>query len=117
MNAVPGIDEKKLKKVLLARQRELLTLISVGEVIKTETELDQQRVGRLSRMDAIQQQAMEEETGRRRAMELQRITSALERIANKDYGYCTACDEPIAAERIINDPATPLCIHCAEVAS
>ncbi len=117
MNAVPGIDEKKLKKVLLARQRELLTLISVGEVIKTETELDQQRVGRLSRMDAIQQQAMEEETGRRRAMELQRITFALERIANKDYGYCTACDEPIAAERIINDPATPLCIHCAEVAS
>lgn len=54
-------------------------------------------------MDAIQLQAMEKETNRRREAELKRINSALKRIHSKDYGYCMACDEPIANERLEND--------------
>ena len=92
-------------------------MIESSAETKTETELDQQRVGRLSRMDAIQQQAMEEETARRRDQELGRIQAALERMDNDDYGYCTACDEPIAPKRLENDPATPLCIDCASRAA
>ena len=107
MSNSPVIDEKKMKKVLIARKKELLTIISIGE---------ENSVGRLSRMDAIQLQAMEKETNRRRELELKRINSALKRIQSKDYGYCMACDEPIANERLENDPATPLCINCAEVA-
>lgn len=114
MSQAPGIDVKKMKKLLLARRKELQTLIDSGEETKTDTELDQQRIGRLSRMDAMQQQAMEDETGRRREKELQRISTALDRIDNDDYGYCTACDEPIALKRLENDPATPLCITCAQ---
>ena len=116
MSNSPVIDEKKMKKVLIARKKELLTIISIGEENSINTELDQQRVGRLSRMDAIQLQAMEKETNRRRELELKRINSALKRIQSKDYGYCMACDEPIANERLENDPATPLCVNCAEVA-
>jgi DnaK suppressor protein len=117
MSTAPGIDSKKIQKLLAARREELLTLIDVGEETKTDTELDQQRVGRLSRMDAMQQQAMEDETGRRRDKELHRIASALDRLESDDYGYCTACDEPIAFKRLENDPATPLCISCAQKAS
>tara|TARA_Y100001936_G_scaffold254120_2_gene325213 strand:- start:7137 stop:7490 length:354 start_codon:yes stop_codon:yes gene_type:complete len=113
----PAIDIKKMKKVLVARRKELLSIIESGEETKTDTDLDQQRVGRLSRMDAMQQQAMEDETGRRRDKELQRIAAALDRIDSDDYGYCTACDEPIAAKRLKNDPATPLCINCAQKAT
>ena len=74
-------------------------------------------IGRLSRMDAMRQQAMEDETGRRRDKELHRIASALDRLESEDFGYCTACDEPIAFKRLENDPATPLCISCAHKAS
>ena len=64
-------------------------------------------------MDAIQQQAMEEETGRRRDQEIDRIKAALQRIEDDDFGYCSVCEEPIAPKRLENDPATPLCVECA----
>ncbi len=117
MSKAPKIDVKKVKKLLVSRREELLSLIDSGEENRTDPELDQQRIGRLSRMDAMQQQAMEDETGRRRDKELNRIAAALERLESDDYGYCTACDEPIAAKRLENDPATPLCISCAQKAS
>jgi DnaK suppressor protein len=65
-------------------------------------------------MDALQAQAMSQETERRRQVELRQIASALRRIDSGDYGYCTECDEPIAEARLRYNPATPLCIHCAE---
>ena len=92
MSKAPSVDTKKMKKLLAARREELLTLIDVGEETRTDTELDQQRIGRLSRMDAMRQQAMEDETGRRRDKELHRIASALDRLESEDFGYCTACD-------------------------
>ena len=117
MSNAPGIDIEAMKRRLLARRKELEQLIESSADTRTDSNLDPQRIGRLSRMDAIQQQAMEEETGRRRGHEIARIEAALRRIAEDDYGYCTACDEPIAPKRLENDPATPLCIACASRAS
>ena len=117
MSSAPKIDIKAMKKRLLERRNELEHVIETSAETKTDTELDQQRIGRLSRMDAIQQQAMEEETGRRRDQELARIAAALQRIEEDDYGYCTACEGAIAPKRLENDPATPLCIECAGKAS
>lgn len=117
MSNAPGIDIQAMKRRLLARRREIEQLIESSADTRTDSNLDTQRVGRLSRMDAIQQQAMEEETGRRRGQEIARIDAALKRIEDGDYGYCTACDEPIAPKRLENDPATPLCIACAARAS
>jgi DnaK suppressor protein len=76
-------------------------------------ELDQSKVGRLSRMDALQAQAISQERERRREQELQRIVAALQRIDSGDYGYCLECDEPIAQPRLELDPAVTLCIQCA----
>ena len=56
---------------------------------------------------------MEEETGRRRVQEVDRIRAALLRIEEDDFGYCSVCEEPIAPKRLKNDPATSLCINCA----
>lgn len=117
MSAAPEIDPKNMKKRLLVRRKELEHVMEASAETNTEAELDQQRIGRLSRMDAMQQQAMEEETGRRRDQELARIEAALQRIESDDYGFCTACDEPIATKRLDNDPATPLCIECASKAT
>lgn len=76
-------------------------------------ELDQSRVGRLSRMDALQNQAMAVESERRRGVEIARINAALARIEGGDYGYCLVCEDDIGVKRLEFDPATPVCITCA----
>ena len=75
--------------------------------------LDQQSVGRLSRMDALQGQAMALATQARRNRERARLTAALERIDSGEFGYCVDCGEDIAEERLTLDPGITLCISCA----
>jgi DnaK suppressor protein len=98
---------------LLQLQQELAALQQTGAEAARVVELDQTSVGRLSRMDALQGQAMSQEQGRRRVIEQQKISAALRRLEAGDYGYCVACDEPIAVPRLELDPAVMLCIDCA----
>jgi len=108
------IDKEYFRKRLLNEQQVLESLEQMGNDAAQIVELDQSRVGRLSRMDALQGQAMSQETQRRRQLELQRISTALRRIESDEYGYCLKCDEEIAIRRLEIDPAAPLCITCAE---
>ncbi|MEM6636081.1 MAG: TraR/DksA family transcriptional regulator [Pseudomonadota bacterium] len=75
--------------------------------------LDQQSVGRLSRMDALQQQAMAKATSARRAGQLNRIAAALQRIEEGEFGYCADCGDEIGEARLAIDPTTPKCLDCA----
>ncbi len=75
--------------------------------------LDQSSVGRLSRMDAMQQKEMARETTRRRTIQRQQIRAALRRLEGDDYGHCVLCDEEISPRRLEADPATPFCVRCA----
>lgn len=108
-----AIDPAEFKDLLLARQRELSDLRAQSEDARAVVTLDQQSVGRLSRMDALQGQAMAQEQDRRREAELARVEAALKRVASGDYGFCISCDEPIAEKRLRLDPAVPTCIDCA----
>ncbi len=110
------MDEKLIyhyRQQLLANRDELLALDTVMEDSSKTVELDQSCVGRLSRMDALQSQAMSVELKRRRQIELQRTGTALQRIDSGDYGYCVSCDEEIAQARLDIDPSTLQCIECA----
>ena len=75
--------------------------------------LDQQAVGRLSRMDAIQQQAMAQATRARRDAERTRLKGALARIGAGEFGYCEDCGEVIAPGRLRLDPCVTRCVSCA----
>ena len=91
-------------------------LLETQEAAKDATQtvvLDQASVGRLSRMDAMQGQAMALENNRRRELQLKRIASALRRIESDDYGYCIDCDDEISLGRLETDPTNSLCIDCA----
>ncbi len=79
-------------------------------------QLDQARVGRLSRMDAMQQQAMTKAAARLTAIEKQRIRTALNRMDSGEYGYCIHCGEEIAEGRLRVDPSALVCIACARSA-
>jgi len=101
------------RQQLLRLQADLSALRATGEAAAGVVELDQTSVGRLSRMDALQGQAMSQEQRRRRELELKKIAAALRRIESGSYGDCLACEEPIAIRRLTLDPAATLCISCA----
>ena len=107
------MDLKKYKKLLLIRQDELEKLIFSTKDNSAPVSLDQTSVGRLSRMDAIQGQAMAEEIKRRRDNEVLRIEAALIRIKEDDFGYCLTCGDDIAEKRLELDPSISLCNKCA----
>jgi len=102
------------KTLLLKRKQALLDVDETGEEAEQVVELDQTRVGRLSRMDAMQAQAMSLETGRRRRESLVNIEAALSRIEEGEFGECFECAEPINPMRLEADPTATLCIKCAE---
>ncbi|PIW25843.1 MAG: molecular chaperone DnaK [Rhodospirillales bacterium CG15_BIG_FIL_POST_REV_8_21_14_020_66_15] len=92
---------------------ELDALDSMTRDSRKPVELDQTTQGRLSRMDALQVQAMQEATADRRRSEKRRALAALERIDAGQYGFCVSCGEDIPAKRLDHDPATPTCVDCA----
>ena len=103
-----------LHQLLIARQAELKASDADASSWRNTVELDQQSVGRLSRMDAMQQQEMAQAEARRRTSDLARIDLALIRFNKDDFGWCAECGEPIAYKRLEIDPAAALCIGCAK---
>jgi DnaK suppressor protein len=108
------LDLDHYRALLLQRRADLQQVAQTGDEAAATVELDQTRVGRLSRMDALQGQAMSQETRRRREQELRLITAALQRLDAGEYGECVQCGEPIAEGRLAINPAVSLCIRCAE---
>ncbi len=102
-----------IRDKLLRIRAELVSLAATGDEASQVVELDQSKVGRLSRMDALQAQAMSQASGRRREQTLQLVAQALGRLDSGDYGDCRACEEPIDRKRLEFDPAATLCIDCA----
>lgn len=102
-----------MKRKLIDMREELERLAATGDASAAVVELDQARVGRLSRMDAMQAQAMAQASGQRRETMLRDIAAALKRIDEGDYGICESCDEPINPKRLEVDPTARLCIDCA----
>ena len=74
--------------------------------------LDQQSVGRLSRMDAMQAQAMAQAQERNRMATLARIDQAFKLIEQGEYGYCLSCGDEIAPKRLEIDPTATHCVAC-----
>jgi DnaK suppressor protein len=75
-------------------------------------ELDQSKVGRLSRMDAMQQQAMAQATRRNLMLSLRQCRAAQVAMNEGEYGICRKCDEEIGYKRLSVRPESPMCIAC-----
>lgn len=108
-----AVDVEKARERLLELKREIEAQSELGSEDRATVALDQQSVGRLSRMDAMQRQAMAQAQERARTSQLQRIDVALRRIGSGDYGTCDECGEEIAPRRLEIDPATTVCVRCA----
>jgi len=108
-------DQHKLAESRLnALREELLHKKESAADDSSPVELDQTRVGRLSRMDAMQQQAMSQELERRRDTQLKRIEGAFIRLEKGTYGDCVGCGIAIDAKRMDFDPTAFFCVECAK---
>lgn len=107
------IDPKIAGKWLEARRKELEAQSALSKEARDTVELDQQSVGRLSRMDAMQQQEMAQAQERTRQRDLQRIELAFRRLKDGEYGYCVDCDNEIPEGRLKIDPMAERCVNCA----
>ncbi|MCK5517052.1 MAG: TraR/DksA C4-type zinc finger protein [Desulfobulbaceae bacterium] len=109
-----NIDIKYFEKRLKKRIKAIAEEQEQQKKGSAPVELDQARIGRLSRMDALQQQAISKATARLTDLERQRIQSALARMLTGEYGYCIICEDEIAEGRLRFDPSVLTCISCAE---
>jgi len=75
-------------------------------------DLDQTCVGRLSRIEALQNQGMTQGLKERERIQLQQVIAALSRLESGEYGVCVTCQVPIPLERLLVFPETRTCTFC-----
>lgn len=107
----PDLDSYRAQ--LLTQRDALLAQDALSESDRAPVVLDQDSVGRLSRIDAMQVQAMAIAQQRRRQTERTAIDAALKRIDAGEFGYCVKCGDEIAEPRLRHNPAASTCIQCA----
>jgi len=114
------MQNKYQERLCRYRTRIAQELSGIGDIMKKAEEelrplqLDQQSFGRLTRMDAIQRQAMASEAQRRRQQRRLQLQQSLKRIDEKEFGYCAICGDEIPDGRLDIDPVFHLCVKCAE---
>lgn len=105
----------KLKTLIKEKLDELVQEDALGHGSQAIVELDQQSVGRLSRMDALQSQAMAKAQKQRRQGVRQSLELALQRLDTDEFGYCEQCGEIIDLNRLMANPIIRKCISCMKL--
>ena len=111
MNELSEQQREELHQELLDLRHELKKLLEDSSDGARPVSLDEP-IGRLSRMDAMQQQSMVQANRRTAQTRLTRIKNALRRLASDEYGLCAGCEEEIGYARLKAQPEAPFCIDC-----
>jgi DnaK suppressor protein len=111
MQELSDQQKTELQQMLLDSRIELKKLLNDSSRGAQPVSLDEP-IGRLSRMDAMQQQSMVQANRRTTETRLNRIEAALRRCANDEYGLCVECEEEIGYARLKAQPEAPFCIDC-----
>ncbi len=113
MTAASHIDRDEFCALLEGIIDKLRCSIDATKGAAATVELDQNRQGRLSRMDAMQGQAMAQAGRARQIKQLAAAQDALQRLKRGEFGRCLECDEWIASGRLKLDPTLAFCVACA----
>jgi DnaK suppressor protein len=105
-------QREELQSELERQLARLQKSMKVTDEAMRTVELDQTTVGRLSRMDSLQNQSLSKGLREREVVQLSQIREALARVQAGTYGLCAACDGPIPFERLYVFPEAPECAGC-----
>ncbi|MEZ4320130.1 MAG: TraR/DksA family transcriptional regulator [Myxococcota bacterium] len=112
MDDLSPSERAELHALLLKVQRELQSTGDTMADHATTVHLDQAAVGRVSRVDALQQQQMADAQKRRNELRLKQVAVALRAFEDDSYGDCKVCGEPIGYRRLLARPESPACVAC-----
>ncbi len=111
MNELTEQQQAELHQALLDLRTELQQLLENSSDGAQPVSLDEP-IGRLSRMDAMQQQSMVQANRRTTQTRMTKIEAALRRHTNDKYGLCVSCEEDIGFARLNAQPEAHFCIDC-----
>lgn len=105
------------------KKTEIRTLID-QEIVKTENKIAEYEsmsspvspddaIGRVSRMDAINNKSVTEAALRQSKDKLSKLRHALHRVDEEDFGLCKRCSKAIPVMRVVLMPQSPYCVNCA----
>ena len=100
--------KKMVEQKIIRAKKKILDYKELTQPIKPENSL-----GRVSRMDAINNKSVVEVALRRAEENLAALFSALENLHKEDFGICKNCSCQIPAGRIVLKPESPYCVNCA----
>lgn len=107
-------EKAHVKAVITEKIAELRLVVESNAKAHEEIELDQTRVGRLARMDAVQHHAIAQAQGERAAKQLKLLELLLSKVDNEDFGECHCCGEAIPLGRLLIRPESLRCVECAD---
>lgn len=71
-------------------------------------------IGRVSRMDAINNKSVVEAALRKAEEKLNKLKLVLNKVDDADFGICIRCGEPIPIGRVLLMPQSRNCVRCAQ---
>ena len=107
-------DKAHVKAVITEKIAELRLVVDSDAKAQEQIELDQTRVGRLARMDAVQHHAIAQAQGERALKQLRLLELLLGKVDDEDFGECHYCGEVIPLGRLLIRPESLRCVACAD---
>jgi DnaK suppressor protein len=105
-------ERKELKEKILAAINTLnKDIIELKELIKPIA--PENAIGRISRMDAINNKSINEAAYRKASIRLASLKTSLEQINDVNFGICANCGETIPLGRMFLRPQSKACVKCA----
>jgi len=108
-------DQKIIEEIITNKISDLEKQLALTQKSSQTVELDQTLAGRVSRIDAIQQQKMAKASYDRDKKLLVKLNQILDKFPDEYYGICEECDEPILMARLKIRPESKFCIGCQEM--
>lgn len=97
-----------IERKIVKAQREIEELEELTKPIAPENS-----IGRVSRMDAINNKSVNEAALGQTRQKLKKLERALENVEKDDFGTCYKCGQPIPMGRLVLVPESTLCMRCA----
>ena len=104
----------ELKKIILSELKALEQNQNDARGASKVVELDQQIIGRLSRMDSIREKEMSKANLGRRTQRKSQLLEVLERLKENDFGFCIDSGEEIDIRRLRINPIVRKCFSCMQ---
>ena len=103
------ILKEKILDLILKTEIDISDLDRITQPISPENSL-----GRVSRMDAINNKSVVEASLRQSKKKLSKLKISLTKIEDKNFGKCMRCGNNIQEKRLMFLPQSDKCVRCAE---